>query len=83
MFLKSTLNLFARSSTLSLPARFSTGLTGRQQQQPSVDTKVGPAVNAGPAKADGATHRPSAMDRKYLVWSGKYKSESDIPEYVR
>lgn len=31
----------------------------------------------------GATHRPSPMDRKYLVWSGKYKTEADIPEYVQ
>lgn len=30
-----------------------------------------------------ATHKPSDMDKRYLVWSGKYKSTSEIPEYVQ
>lgn len=32
---------------------------------------------------NAATYKPSAMDRRKLVWSGKYKSDADIPEYVQ
>lgn len=40
-------------------------------------------ANNKPSSEQGATHKPTAMERKYLVWSGKYKTESEIPEYVR
>lgn len=38
---------------------------------------------AKPTSDATATHKPTNMDKRYLVWSGKYKSASDIPEYVQ
>lgn len=38
---------------------------------------------AKPISDASATHKPTDMDKRYLVWSGKYKSASDIPEYVQ
>ncbi|XP_077296129.1 UPF0389 protein GA21628 isoform X2 [Arctopsyche grandis] len=27
-------------------------------------------------------HRPGTMDKRYLIWSGRFKSMEDIPEHV-
>lgn len=29
------------------------------------------------------THKPTSMDKRYLVWSGKYKSAADVPDFVQ
>lgn len=30
----------------------------------------------------GIRHRPSNLDKKYLIWGGKYKTVEEIPEYI-
>lgn len=30
----------------------------------------------------GIRHKPSNMDKKYLIWGGKYKTVEEIPEFV-
>lgn len=58
----------AFSSTLKLSAA---------ANEPSTPAAAKPASDAT------ATHLPTDMDKLYLVWSGKYKSKADIPEYVQ
>lgn len=58
----------AFSSTLKLSAA---------SNVPSTKTAEKPTSDAT------ATHKPTDMDKRYLVWSGKYKSTSDIPEFVQ
>lgn len=67
-------NLAGRLAKRSLSTTFS--------RKSEIQTPA-PIPKGKPESEKGASHKPSAMDRKYLVWSGKYKTEADIPEYVQ
>lgn len=30
-----------------------------------------------------ASHKPTNLEKKFLVWTGKYKTVEEIPEYVK
>lgn len=30
-----------------------------------------------------ASHRPDNLEKKFLVWTGKYKSVEEVPEYIK
>lgn len=30
-----------------------------------------------------ATHRPDNLEKKFLVWTGKYKTVDEVPEYIK
>lgn len=31
----------------------------------------------------GATHKPNNLEKRFLVWTKKYKSVDEVPEYIR
>lgn len=33
-------------------------------------------------KLGGPTHKVNNLEKKFLVWTGKYKNVNDIPSYV-
>ncbi|KAG4076701.1 hypothetical protein HA402_001988 [Bradysia odoriphaga] len=39
-------------------------------------------VSGDPAMGDRATHKPDNLERRFLVWTGRYKTIDDVPEYV-
>lgn len=73
--------------------RFSVAPTVRQQPKDAAPQTVVQAAaaktpaDAGAGKSSAsvinATHRVTAMDRRYLVLSGKFKNQKDIPDYIQ
>lgn len=35
------------------------------------------------AMGNRATYKPDNLEKKFLVWTGKYKSVDEIPEYIK
>lgn len=89
MFLCKGLRLAAVRSTASLwsySRSLSTAQCCQQQQQQKQPANTNADGNVTPAATKPAatgSHRVTSMDRKYLVWSGKYKTAADVPEYVQ
>lgn len=44
------------------------------QQSPSASGGTNPGSN---------TYKPNNLEKRFLVWSGKYKSIEDVPTFVR
>lgn len=40
-------------------------------------------VSADPTMGSRATYRPDNLEKKFLVWTGKYKSVDEVPEYIK
>lgn len=64
--------------------------TLRLTQQTPADQKspapVPTTKSSNPSKnllEEAATCRPTSMEKRCLVWTGKYKSMEDVPEFVK
>lgn len=42
-----------------------------------------PEVAESSSRLKSATHKVDNLERKMLVWTGKYKSADEVPTYVR
>lgn len=40
-------------------------------------------VSGDAATGHRATHRPDNLEKKFLVWTGKYKTVDEVPEYIK
>lgn len=40
-------------------------------------------VSHDPTMGIRASHKPDNLERRFLVWTGRYKTVDDVPEYVR
>ncbi|RZB39786.1 UPF0389 domain containing -like, partial [Asbolus verrucosus] len=41
------------------------------------------SVRAEHSKLDGGSHKVNNLEKKFLVWTGKYKSVEEVPAYVQ
>lgn len=71
--LRNSVNRF----TLSLRA-FSRNVV--RLEKASTPAAVDAEAQAG--KLSGKTHRVNNLEKRFLVWSGKYKSVNDVPSFV-
>ena len=79
---RSTVNSVCRS-TFGRTTQAQCGLTTSaaiKQHQPAA-----PVATEAPKSTDNAaaSYSPSGLEKKYLVWSGKYKSVEQVPEFVQ
>lgn len=42
-----------------------------------------PKKNDATAVDTSAQHQASSMDKRFLVWSGKYKNINEVPDFVQ
>lgn len=40
-------------------------------------------TSGDPVMGNRATHKPDNLEKRFLLWTGKYKSVDEIPEYVK
>lgn len=40
-------------------------------------------ISGDPTIGNRPTHRPDNLEKKFLIWTGKYKSIDEIPEYIQ
>uniref|UniRef100_A0A8C6JNV2 Uncharacterized protein n=1 Tax=Melopsittacus undulatus TaxID=13146 RepID=A0A8C6JNV2_MELUD len=43
---------------------------------------TGGVLGAGPGPGEGTGLRPSKFDKKILIWTGRFKTEEDIPQRI-
>lgn len=65
-----------KSPTSWIRVMSSTPAPIKPEEPKPTPTSVDPTKNR-------ATHRPDNLEKKFLVWTGKYKSVDEIPAYIK
>lgn len=59
----------------------STGYALREKV-PSTSSQPPPATDSTNIHTNKNVHRPNSLEKRFLVWSGKYKTVEDVPAMV-
>ncbi len=81
-FIRNVSNVLRISSAYNSPITWTRLMSSTPVPSQPESTKPKP-VSGDHTMGNRATHKPDNLEKRFLVWTGKYKSVDDIPEYIQ